>query len=263
MCPDKSKGLVDTYGDKFKELYCSYEEQGNYIRQVKAREVWTKILESQIETGVPYIAFKDHVNKKNNQKNVGVIKSSNLCNEINEYSDENETAVCNLASIAINRFVKDGVYDFNALIDTVCVAVSNLNKIIDINYYPTEKCRKSNMRHRPIGLGIQGLADLFFEMRYDFVSDEAKNLQGKVMETIYYAALLESNEIAKNLGPYETFEGSPFSQGILQFDLWGIEPTNYPWSELKESIIQRGTRNSLLTALMPTASTSQILGNIE
>jgi ribonucleoside-diphosphate reductase alpha subunit len=279
--PYSAPGLDDVYGEEFEQLYHKYEKEGLFIKQVKARDLWYKIMESQIETGVPYICFKDHVNKKSNQSNVGIIKSSNLCAEICEYSDKNETAVCNLSSIGLPTFVKNGVFDFEELIKVVKVIVLNLNNIIDINYYPTDKTRKSNLRNRPIGIGVQGLADVFLLLNIPFESNEAKEINRQIFETIYFAALQKSNEIAKELyevhskennwchiidnnkypGAYETFDGSPTSKGILQFDLWNVQPKmEYNWEQLKENIKEFGLRNSLLVALMPTASTSQIFG---
>ena len=277
FCPDECPGLADVYGDDFKALYERYEREGRARKQVKARDLWLKILDSQMETGTPYILFKDAVNKKSNQKNIGVIKSSNLCTEIMEYSDENETAVCNLASIALNKFIHEEtkVMDFSELERITALAVDNLNQIIDINYYPTDKTRTSNLRHRPIGIGVQGLADVFMMMDIPFHSEEARVLNREIFETIYYAALKASMTLAARHGPYDTFAGSPASHGILQFDMWGVDPTadNYPspkyrnkryhWAELKAQIQKHGLRNSLLLAPMPTASTSQILGNNE
>jgi ribonucleoside-diphosphate reductase alpha subunit len=342
FCPDECPGLSDVYGEEFRVLYERYEREGRARKQVKARDLWLKILDSQMETGTPYILFKDAANTKSNQKNIGIIKSSNLCTEIMEYSDENETAVCNLASIALSRFVSgsdsnslvasgfvvasgsdaissvasdysvpsgssvvsgSGVvsqanvgehnlsnnqpnvvpplggghppFDFTELERITALAVDNLNQIIDINYYPTNKTRTSNLRHRPIGLGVQGLADVFMMMDIPFHSEEAKVLNREIFETIYYAALTESMTLAARHGPYETFPGSPASQGILQFDMWGIDPTSdsypepkyrtrrYDWAGLKAKIQKYGLRNSLLLAPMPTASTSQILGNNE
>jgi ribonucleoside-diphosphate reductase alpha chain len=277
FCPDECPGLADVYGDKFRELYERYEREGRARKQVKARDLWLKILDSQMETGTPYILFKDAANKKSNQKNIGTIKSSNLCTEIMEYSDANETAVCNLASIALNKFVHEEskVIDFAELERITALAVDNLNQIININYYPTEKTRTSNLRHRPIGLGVQGLADVFMMMDIPFHSEEAKVLNREIFETIYYAALKASMTLAARYGAYETFPGSPASDGILQFDMWGVDPTSesypqpkyrtrrYDWNELKAKIQKHGLRNSLLLAPMPTASTSQILGNNE
>ena len=331
FCPDECPGLADVYGDDFRVLYEKYESEGRARKQVKARELWLKILDSQMETGTPYILFKDAVNKKSNQKNVGTIKSSNLCTEIMEYSDENETAVCNLASIALSRFVfavasgsgfavasgSDAIssvasdhsiaggdsvvsgssvvsrtesratsegavggripplLDFAELERITALIVDNLNQIIDINYYPTTKTRTSNLRHRPIGIGVQGLADVFMMMNIPFHSEEARVLNREIFETIYYAAVNASMTLAARHGAYETFPGSPASQGILQFDMWGVDPTadsypepkyrtyKYDWAALKSKVQKYGLRNSLLLAPMPTASTSQILGNNE
>jgi len=317
FCPDECPGLADVYGDEFRDLYERYEREGRARKQVKARDLWLKILDSQMETGTPYILFIDAANKKSNQKNVGTIKSSNLCTEIMEYSDENETAVCNLASIALSRFVSDSgsnsvgtsdhsvaggdsvvsgssvasrtesretsdapvggrkSIDFAELERVTALIVDNLNQIIDINYYPTMKTRTSNLRHRPIGIGVQGLADVFMMMNIPFHSEEAKTLNREIFETIYFAALQASMTLAARHGPYETFKGSPASQGILQFDMWGVDPTaesypapkyrtrQYDWKTLKGKIQMYGLRNSLLLAPMPTASTSQILGNNE
>ena len=338
MCPDKCPGLADVYGDEFKELYESYERENKGLKVVKARTIWYKMLDSQMETGVPYMLYKDACNQKSNQKNLGTIKSSNLCTEIVEYSDETETAVCNLASIALARFVKkslpdvpitihtkpncsfckrakkllnecgngytemkyeaylkqitfleqfpeeqrtfpkiyiNGVfiggfkemekriqieYDYKTLHKIVKIIIFNLNKVIDVNFYPTEKTKKSNMRHRPIGIGVQGLADTFAIMNIPFHSDEAKVVNRQIFETIYHAALESSWEIACKDGPYQTFEGSPASKGILQFDMWNTGATRYNWDDLKQKIMTNGIRNSLLIAPMPTASTSQILG---
>ncbi|VVU94675.1 Ribonucleotide reductase, barrel domain [seawater metagenome] len=267
MCPHECPGLTEVYGDDFDKLYNKYIEENKFRKRVKAREIWDKILESQIETGVPYIAFKDSVNKKSNQKNIGTIKSSNLCIEIMEYSDENEYAVCNLASIAVNKFVDPETksFDYDKLYEVAYCATDNLNKVINLNYYPTPETKRSNLKHRPVGLGIQGLADAYALMRYPFASDEANLLNRNIIETIYYASLKASNDIAKELGSYETFKGSPFSEGLLQYHLWDEQPSldKWDWTSLIEDIKKYGTRNSLLTSLMPTASTSQILGNNE
>ena len=339
MCPDKCPGLSDAVGDDFKQLYEKYEKENKGIKVVKARKIWLKILDSQMETGVPYMLYKDAANSKSNQKNLGTIRSSNLCCEIMEYSDSKETAVCNLASIALGRFVSYGNFDnkpqidiytinnckwckkakkwcqirninytthliedhliedfkkakgidafplitindnkvggftdlkkcsalvpnfdYQLLHDITKVVTENLNKVIDRNFYPTEKTRVSNMKHRPVGIGIQGLADTFALMDIPFHSDEAKIVNSQIFETIYHAALEKSMELAQQQGKYETFDGSPASKGILQFDMWGVYPTRYPWSVLKEQIKLHGLRNSLLVAPMPTASTSQILG---
>ena len=341
MCPDKCPGLSDVYGDEFDTLYQKYEKEGKGNKTMKARDLWFKILDSQIETGTPYMLYKDACNKKSNQKNIGTIKSSNLCTEIIEYSDENETAVCNLASIALSKFVKDtkspftdeitiytkndckwcdllkallkrksiefkqtninvddfdefkkthnvdtlpilyhgdkliggysatlnllrNTFDYKLLHKVTKVVTNNLNNVIDINFYPTDKTKTSNMRHRPIGIGVQGLADALAMMDIPFHSDEAKNINKLVFETMYHAALEMSMEIAKEKEPYSTFQGSPASQGILQFDMWNVTPTDrYDWNALKNNIKTHGIRNSLLLAPMPTASTSQILGNNE
>lgn len=264
MCPDECPGLSDAWGDKFEELYTRYEKEGKGKKTIKAQELWFKILESQIETGTPYMLYKDAANSKSNQQNLGTIKSSNLCTEIMEYTAPDEVAVCNLASIALPKFVKNGKFDHDKLFEITYVATKNLNKIIDVNYYPVPEAKKSNLRHRPIGLGVQGLADAFILMRYPFDSPEAKQLNKDVFETIYYAALSASKDLAKELGTYETYEGSPISQGKLQFDLWGVEPAgNWEWDVLRDEIKKYGVRNSLLMAPMPTASTSQILGNNE
>lgn len=267
MCPNECPGLTEVYGDDFNNLYNKYIEQNKFRKRLKAREIWSKILESQIETGVPYIAFKDSVNKKSNQKNIGTIKSSNLCIEIMEYSDKDEYAVCNLASIAVNKFYNEEykTYDYNQLYQVAYCATVNLNKVIDLNYYPTPETKKSNLKNRPIGLGIQGLADVFALMRYPYESQEAYDLNRNIMETIYFASLTASKDLAKTYGPYETFKGSPFSEGKFQYHLWDEEPQydKWNWSELIDEVKKYGTRNSLLTSLMPTASTSQILGNNE
>jgi ribonucleoside-diphosphate reductase alpha subunit len=233
---------------------------------VKAQDLWFEILESQIETGTPYILYKDAANKKSNQKNLGTIKSSNLCTEIMEYTSADEVAVCNLASLALPKFVtEDGKFDHQKLYEITKVATRNLNKVIDINYYPVEEARRSNMRHRPIGLGVQGLADAFIMLRMPFDSEEARGLNKDIFETIYFAAMESSMEEAKKYGPYETFKGSPVSKGIFQFDMWGVTPSSgrWNWEELKQEVKKHGVRNSLLLAPMPTASTSQILGNNE
>ena len=262
MCPDECPGLSDVYGEEFNQLYEIYETSGKGRVTINARDLWFKMLDAQMETGTPYMLFKDAANKKSNQKNVGIIKSSNLCTEILEYSDENETAVCNLASIGLPSFVTDSQFDYEKLHEVTKVVTYNLNKIIDVNYYPTEKTRRSNMRHRPIGIGVQGLADVFIMMGIPFHSEEAKQINKNIFETIYHGALESSCEIAETEGPYETFHGSPASNGILQFDLWKVDPgdSNYDWISLKHKIFKNGLRNSLLLAPMPTASTSQILG---
>jgi ribonucleotide reductase alpha subunit len=316
FCPDECPGLADVYGNEFKELYTKYEKAGSFKRKVKSRDLWFKILDSQMETGTPYLCYKDASNNKSNQKNLGTIKSSNLCTEIIQYSDKNETAVCNLASIALNRFVQYDIdlsrkiFNYEHLHDVVRVVTRNLNRVIDINYYPTEKTRVSNLLHRPIGIGVQGMADVFLMMNLAFHSEEASNINRLIFETIYHAALYESNLISaerarffgllktapfdlstecfktcsekidfkltdeeynnlKNtpelLGAYSSFVGSPMSHGIFQFDMWNVTPTpnRYDWDSLKAEIVKHGLRNSLLVAPMPTASTSQILGNNE
>ena len=293
MCPDECPGLSDLYGKEFETLYTKYENENKGKKTVNARDLWFKILDSQMETGTPYLLYKDACNSKSNQQNLGTIKSSNLCTEIVEYSDETESAVCNLASIALNSFVnQDKTYNFDELYKVTSIVTYNLNKIIDLNYYPTEKTKKSNLRHRPIGIGVQGLADTFALMDIAFHSEEALTLNEKIFETIYYASLETSNNIARdrcnildkikgirnnehdllsvvneyempNLersykGAYSTFEGSPISKGLLQFDLWKEEPSSrYNWDSLRENIMYYGLRNSLLVAPMPTASTSQ------
>jgi len=271
MCPNECPGLQEAWGDKFVELYEGYEKHNKYRKQMPAREVWNKILDSQIETGTPYMLYKDACNRKSNQQNLGTIKSSNLCTEIIEYTAADEVAVCNLASVALPKFVdvEHRTYDFKGLADIVRIMTRNLNKVIDVNFYPVKEARNSNMRHRPIGLGVQGLADVFMLMRYPFESEEAQKLNQQIFETIYYAAVDASCEVAAVEGPYETYEGSPASQGKLQFDLWDREgekvvPTDlWDWDALKLRVKEHGLRNSLLVAPMPTASTSQILGNNE
>ena len=269
MCPDECPGLSDVYGDAFETLYTFYETQGKGRRTIKARDLWFQILDAQMETGTPYLLYKDAVNKKCNQKNLGTIKSSNLCCEITEYSDENETAVFNLASIALPAFIitdNEGnvTFDYCKLHSVSRTVTHNLNKVIDVNFYPTKKTERSNFRHRPIGIGVQGLADVFILLNLPFASDKAKEINLRIFQTIYHAALTESCEIAKIDGRYSTFEGSPASEGILQFDMWNVDPNEkvqmYDWDELKQQIKTYGLRNSLLVAPMPTASTSQILG---
>ena len=274
FCPNEAPGLADVYGDEFEALYCKYEAEGRYRKQVSAQKLWFEVLDTQIETGTPYLLYKDAANKKSNQQNLGVIKSSNLCCEIIEYSSPTETAVCNLASIGLPTFIKDDtithedsitfkekVFDFEKLRKVVKIVVRNLNRVIDINYYPTEETQRSNMRHRPVGLGVQGLADVFALLKLSWESTDAFNLNKKIFEHIYYAALEASCEAAKKDGPYETFSGSPASKGQLQFDLWSVVPSqDLEWDKLKKQIQKYGLRNSLLVAPMPTASTSQILG---
>ncbi len=264
FCPNEAPGLSDCHGMEFELLYTKYEAEGRARRTIPARELWTAVLESQIETGTPYILYKDACNEKSNQKNLGTIKSSNLCTEIVEYTAHDEVAVCNLASIALPRFVINGKFDHQKLFDITYVATKNLNRIIDVNYYPIPEAENSNKRHRPIGLGVQGLADAFILMRYPFESEEAKRLNREIFETIYYAAMTASKDLAKIEGPYSTFEGSPVSKGIFQFDMWNVKPTDrWEWDVLREEVKKYGVRNSLLLAPMPTASTSQILGNNE
>ena len=264
--PDEAKDLHETYGEDFEKLYEKFEKEGKARKTVKAQDLWFEILEAQIETGNPYILYKDACNIKSNQKNLGTIKSSNLCTEIVEYTSPDEVAVCNLASIALNKFVKDDMtYDHKKLYEITKVITRNLNKVIDVNYYPVEEARNSNMRHRPIGIGVQGLADTFILMRHAFDSPEAKKLNEEIFETIYFGAMEASMEIAKEEGTYKTYEGSPVSKGIFQFDMWGIAPSSkrWDWIKLKREVKKHGVRNSLLLAPMPTASTSQILGNNE
>jgi len=273
FCPNEAydvetgKGLMDLWGEKFEELYTRMEAEGRGRKTVKAQHLWFRILESQMETGTPYMLYKDAANSKSNQQNLGTIHCSNLCTEIIEYTDADEVAVCNLASIALSMYARSPAegYDFDALYKVVKVATRNLNKVIDKNYYPIEEARRSNMRHRPIGLGVQGLADAFMTLRLPFESAEARRLNEDIHETIYFAACEASCELAKELGPYETYEGSPASQGKLQFDLWNKVPKSgrWDWTGLKAKIAQHGLRNSLLVAPMPTASTAQILGNNE
>ncbi|CEG75227.1 Putative Ribonucleoside-diphosphate reductase [Rhizopus microsporus] len=266
FCPDEAPGLWDNYGEKFDSLYIKYENEGKARRTVDAQKLWFAILEAQTETGMPYMLYKDSCNKKSNQKNLGTITSSNLCTEIIEYTSPDEVAVCNLASLALPKFVNRDTktFDFEKLHQVTKVVTRNLNKVIDVNYYPVEEARNSNMRHRPIGLGVQGLADAFILMRYPFDSPEAAQLNRDIFERIYFAALEASCELAKEQGPYETYEGSPVSQGILQHDLWNVKGSEHlDWNTLRTNIKKYGVRNSLLVAPMPTASTSQILGNNE
>ena len=264
--PNEAPGLHEVYGEEFEKLYEKYEKEGKARRIVKAQDLWFEVLESQIETGTPYMLYKDAANKKSNQKNLGTIKSSNLCTEIIEYTSKDEVAVCNLASIALPKFVtEEGKFDHQRLYEITKVITRNLNKVIDINYYPVVEARNSNMRHRPIGIGVQGLADAFILMRMPFDSDEAKRVNEDIFETIYFGAMEASMELATQHGAYETFKGSPVSKGIFQFDMWGVEPKSkrWDWEKLKREVKQNGVRNSLLLAPMPTASTSQILGNNE
>jgi ribonucleoside-diphosphate reductase alpha chain len=266
MCPNECPGLPEAYGEEFKTLYTKYEAEGRGRKTIKAQDLWFKILESQIETGTPYMVYKDAANEKSNQKNLGTIKSSNLCTEILEYTSPDEVAVCNLGSIALPKFVnaEANEFDHNKLFDIAYHLTINLNSVIDENYYPIIEARNSNMRHRPIGIGVQGLADAYILMRYPFDSAEASKLNKEIHETIYYAAMTASKDLAKKDGAYETFEGSPISKGIFQFDMWGVKPSDrWEWDLLREEVMEHGVRNSLLIAPMPTASTAQILGNNE
>jgi ribonucleoside-diphosphate reductase alpha chain len=270
FCPHECPGLSDAYGEEFEALYHKYELEGKARAVVKAQELWFKVLESQTETGTPYMLYKDHANNKSNQKNLGTIKSSNLCTEIMEYTSKDEVAVCNLASLALPKYVRtneQGVSEFDhaKLYEVTKAATINLNKIIDVNYYPVPEARNSNLRHRPIGLGVQGLADVFIMLRMPFESAEAQQLNKDIFETIYFAAMEASMELAKVEGPYSTWEGSPISKGIFQFDMWNVTPSsgNWDWDKLRQQVVEHGVRNSLLVAPMPTASTSQILGNNE
>ncbi len=265
MCPNECPGLPETHSAEFDALYTKYEKEGKGRKTIKAQDLWFKILESQVETGTPYMLYKDAANSKSNQKNLGTIRSSNLCTEIIEYTSPDEIAVCNLASIALPKFVKsDGTFDHEKLFEITYQTTKNLNCIIDRNYYPVIEARNSNMRHRPIGIGIQGLADVFILMRHAFDSDEARKLNKEIFETLYYASCTASKDLAKFDGAYETFEGSPASKGILQYDMWDVTPSKrWEWDVLKEEIKKHGMRNSLLIAPMPTASTAQILGNNE
>ena len=267
FCPNECPGLQDVHSAEFEALYASYEAQGLARKTMPARHVWDKIVEAQIETGTPYMLYKDAANAKSNQQNLGTIRSSNLCTEIIEYTAKDEVAVCNLASIALPRFVDmdKGAFDHNLLYDVTYHATGNLNRVIDVNYYPVEEAYNSNMRHRPIGLGVQGLADTFAMLDLAFESDAARQLNKEIFETIYYAACCASLDAAKAEGPYSSFAGSPASEGKLQFDLWGMNEHSgrWDWDQLKDEIVQHGMRNSLMVAPMPTASTSQILGNNE
>ncbi len=264
FCPNEAPGLSDCWGEEFETLYTKYEAEGKARRTIKAQDLWFAIMESQIETGTPYMLYKDAANRKSNQQNLGTIKSSNLCTEIMEYTSPDEVAVCNLASIALPRFVIDGKFDHQKLYDVTYQVTLNLNKIIDNNYYPVIEAQNSNLKHRPIGLGIQGLADVFIMLRMPFESDAAKAMNKNIFETIYFAAMTASKDIAKREGAYQTFKGSPLSKGIFQFDMWDVSATeNWNWEALRAEVIEHGVRNSLLVAPMPTASTSQILGNNE
>jgi ribonucleoside-diphosphate reductase alpha chain len=264
FCPNEAPGLQDCHGEAFEKLYTKYETEGRARRKLKAQELWFAILEAQIETGTPYLLYKDAANRKSNQQNLGTIKSSNLCTEILEYTSPDEVAVCNLASIALPRFIINGTFDHQKLFEVTVEVTKNLNKVIDGNYYPIIEARNSNLKHRPIGIGVQGLADAFIMLRLPFDSDLAKMLNKNIFETIYFAAMTTSMELAKEQGAYESFDGSPVSKGIFQFDMWGVEPSNrWDWHSLKENVKKYGVRNSLLLAPMPTASTSQIFGNNE
>jgi ribonucleoside-diphosphate reductase alpha subunit len=265
MCPKKSPGLQDVYGKEFEDLYTRYIKEEKYIKKVKANQIWIKIALSQAETGNPYILYKDNINKKSNQKNIGTIKSSNLCAEITQVSNDTSYAVCNLASIAVNKFydIEKDEYDYDKLYKVSKIITKNLNNIIDINYYPTPETEKSNINTRPIGIGIQGMGNLLMEMRIPYESTRALEIESNIMETIYYGALERSIELAQEKGPYNYYDGSEFSKGILQFDMWDYKTKMWDFNKLKDEMKKYGTRNSLLTALMPTASTSQILGNFE
>jgi len=262
--PNEAQGLYEVYGEKFNELYTTYENEGKFRKQIKARELWTAILEAQIETGTPYMCYKDAVNEKSNQKNIGTIRSSNLCTEIMEYTNADEVSVCNLASLALPRYVSSGGFDFQKLYEVTKIVTRNLNKIIDGNYYPIPETKTSNDRHRPIGLGVQGLADVFLLLRLPFESPEARRLNKDIFETIYFASMEASMDLAKEQGAYSSFAGSPLSEGKFQFDLWQVVPSDrWDWEKLRQEVMTHGARNSLLLAPMPTASTSQILGNNE
>jgi ribonucleoside-diphosphate reductase alpha chain len=266
FCPNEAPGLADCYGEEFERLYQKYEREGKARKTIKAQDLWFEVLAAQIETGTPYMLYKDAANKKSNQQNLGTIKSSNLCTEIIEYTSPDEVAVCNLASIALPKFINEiGKFDHQKLYEITYVVAKNLNKVIDINYYPVPEARNSNLRHRPIGIGVQGLADVFMRLRMPFDSPEARGLNKDIFETIYFAAMSASKDLAKEQGPYETFAGSPISKGVFQFDMWGVEPSSgrWDWENLRKEVQTHGVRNSLLLAPMPTASTSQILGNNE
>jgi ribonucleoside-diphosphate reductase alpha chain len=267
MCPNECPGLYDVYGDEFEALYTDYEFRGKGRKTIRARELWEKILESQIETGTPYMLYKDAANRKSNHKNLGTIRSSNLCTEIMEFTSKDEIAVCNLASISLPMFIENGKFDHEALYNVTKRVTRNLNKVIDRNYYPVKEAENSNMRHRPVGLGVQGLADAFIMLRMPFTSDEAKKLNQEIFETLYFAAVTASMEMAKEEGPYSTFEGSPMSKGEFQYNMWGMKDEElsgrWDWASLRKEVVEHGVRNSLLVAPMPTASTSQILGNNE
>lgn len=265
--PNEAPGLHEVWGDEFEQLYAKYENLGYACRKIKAQQLWFAILQSQVETGTPYMLYKDSCNRKSNQQNLGCIKSSNLCTEIIEYTSKDEVAVCNLASIALNKFVQDQTFDFQELYQVSKIVTKNLNKVIDVNFYPVKEAENSNMRHRPIGIGVQGLADTFILMGFAFESEQARKLNTEIFETIYFAAMEASNELAIEHGPYETFKGSPLSKGKFQFDLWNVKASTFSgrwdWEKLRDSVVQHGARNSLLLAPMPTASTAQIFGNNE
>ncbi|MFM2264598.1 MAG: hypothetical protein RLZ77_13, partial [Bacteroidota bacterium] len=267
MCPNECPGLYEVYGEEFEALYTSYEAKGKGRKTINARELWEKILESQIETGTPYMLYKDAANRKSNQKNLGTIRSSNLCTEIMEYTSSDEIAVCNLASISLPMFVENGAFNHELLYNVTKRVTRNLNKVIDRNYYPVKEAENSNLRHRPVGLGVQGLADAFIMLRMPFTSDEAKKLNQEIFETLYFAAVTASMELAQEEGPYSTFKGSPMSQGEFQHNMWGLKDEElsgrWDWAALRKEVMKHGVRNSLLVAPMPTASTSQILGNNE
>jgi len=267
MCPNECPGLYNVYGEEFEAMYLDYEFRGKGRKTIRARELWEKILESQIETGTPYMLYKDAANRKSNHKNLGTIRSSNLCTEIMEYTSKDEIAVCNLASISLPMFIENGKFDHEALYNVTKRVTRNLNKVIDRNYYPVKEAENSNMRHRPVGLGVQGLADAFIMLRMPFTSDEAKTLNQEIFETLYFAAVTASMEMAKEEGPYSTFEGSPMSKGEFQYNMWGMKDEElsgrWDWASLRKEVMEHGVRNSLLVAPMPTASTSQILGNNE
>lgn len=269
FCPNEARGLSDVWGEEFEKLYEKYEQEGKATKVVNAQDIWFAILAAQIETGTPYMLYKDACNRKSNQQNLGTIKCSNLCTEIVEYTSPDEIAVCNLASISLPRFISTdnegkSIFDHQKLRQVTSIITRNLNKIIDINYYPVEQAKYSNIKHRPIGIGVQGLADTFIKMRYPFDSDESKQLNKEIFETIYFSALETSNQLSIEEGPYSTFKGSPASKGVLQFDMWNVKPSpRWDWETLRENIKSKGLRNSLLVAPMPTASTSQILGNNE
>ena len=266
FCPNEAPGLFDCYGEEFERLYTQYEKEGRARRKLPAQELWFEIIEAQIETGVPYILYKDHANRKSNQQHLGTIRSSNLCTEVLEYTSSEEVAVCNLASISLPKLVReDKQFDFEKLYEVTYTVTENLDKVIDVNYYPIKEAETSNMRHRPVGIGVQGLADAFIMLRYPFASEEARQLNEDIFETMYFAAMTASKDLAKKKGRYSTFEGSPASKGLFQFDLWGVTPRSgrWDWNTLKQEVKKHGLRNSLLIAPMPTASTSQILGNNE